>query len=78
MDNASYQEDGSVAKARAFVTACRIILLRPRGIGHGSDRTDFAPEIIRQELAAAQDWIGSYESASVGGVSFQSVEDFRE
>lgn len=27
-DNASYAEDASVAKAKAFVTACRILLRR--------------------------------------------------
>ena len=78
MDNASYAEDGSITKARAFVTACRILLLRPRSMAHGADRTDLAPEVIREELKAAQDWIGSYQSASDGGVSYQSMEDYRE
>ena len=28
VDNASYAEDASIAKAKAFVTACRILLLK--------------------------------------------------
>jgi hypothetical protein len=46
-DNAGYAEDNSPSKARAFITACRLLLLkRPTEAGSGTDRLVLSPEQI--------------------------------
>jgi hypothetical protein len=83
-DNASYEEDDSVPKAKAFVTACRL-LLSPK---HSAVRTnamgievELELELIRAEMIAAQEWLAaSGESArtSAGEVMHSSFEEFRD
>ena len=84
IDNASYAEEGSVAKARAFVTACRVLLLKmPKETGSRDSRLTLNPELIHQEMSLAQDWINASDSGAsssqAGGpnVSRMSFEEFR-
>jgi hypothetical protein len=76
-DNASYAEDDSLAKARAFATACRLLLRRiPSRGAHGGRsgiEIEFDPNIVRGELTDAQRWIGTRSGG--GGVKYLSVED---
>ena len=64
-DNASYEEDGSRAKAEAFITACRILRNRlPLSAGRGSQT--FIRESLQAEIEAAQRWkdaLGAMEMA---------------
>lgn len=78
IDNASYAEDGSLAKARAFITACRCLLLKlPKRSKHGlNQETEFEPSLLRQELLQAQQYVNA--SVSGGGVRHLSVEGFRD
>lgn len=79
-DNASYEEVGSVAKARAFVTAARILLRRmPASAGAGGAYVSLSPTTIRDELHAAQTWLASHADvdAGGGGVRAISLESFR-
>jgi hypothetical protein len=85
LDNASYEEDASVAKAKAFITACRF-LLSPRitpqastGPGNGG-QVEFNLEIIRGEMQAAQQWLCSNDTTnydSFGGVKYADFSGFR-
>jgi hypothetical protein len=54
-DNASYAEDNSPAKARAFITACRILLRRvPKETGTREAHLTLTPDLIQKEMQAAQ------------------------
>jgi len=89
-DNASYEEDGSVTKARAFVTACRLLLLKlpksasvgggDRGGGH---EMELEPRLIKEELAAAQQWVALNASTASDGstrhtTSYSDFTNFRD
>ncbi|MBW3540758.1 MAG: hypothetical protein KY476_10845 [Planctomycetes bacterium] len=64
-DNASYEEDASVAKAKAFVTACRFLLKRdPQRSRHGNSETQLDTSAIRQELEDARAWISAHDTSS--------------
>jgi len=57
-DNASYEEDGSLSKAKAFSTAVRMLLRRiPEESRQGGDSIRFRPEVLRKELDEVQEWI---------------------
>lgn len=61
-DNASYEEDSDVAKARAFITACRILLRRlPKRQRTGSDNAEieFDPGRISNEMEEARQWVAN-------------------
>jgi hypothetical protein len=76
-DNASYAEDASVAKARAFVTACRILLLRlPKRAAHGrGNEVELDPRLIFDEMRRAQTWLASQSAGAVTHVSFTEFRD---
>lgn len=77
--NADYAESASTSKARAFITACRkLIVLLPSEVAGGSSRTR-ADENLRQfraEMEQAQRWLAS--SGTSGGVVHASFENFRD
>ena len=77
LDNASYEEDASVAKAKAFVTACRFLLLkRPTESEFaGTSRMRWTPELWQQEMKAAQAWLPTQAGAS-GATDNVSHPDF--
>lgn len=81
MDNASYEEDGSVSKARAFITACRLLaMMLPTGVGQGSARVELDPKLIADQQKAAQSWLDANATAADGGagVVALSVENLRQ
>lgn len=76
--NASYEEDASVAKAKAFATACRILLVRlPTASAIGGASVQMDVSLIRAELSRAQQWL-STRSDSTGGVRVANFENFRD
>lgn len=82
-DSASYEEDRSVAKCRAFITAVRLLLRRyRRKIQRGSGtaiENDVAP--LKAELQRAQTWLAQHDTSATGGggsVRFASFENFRD
>ena len=77
-DNASYEEDASVAKAKSFITACRFILRRvPTRSGKGAGgETEFDQTIVRDEMDKARRWLGGQTSAGGGGGAIYG--DFRD
>lgn len=63
-DNSSWYEDGSVAKAKAFVTACRILIRRcATAMYHGANRVEFDIPLLRAELEQA----AAFVQANGGG-----------
>jgi hypothetical protein len=58
--NADYDDPstGSVAKARAFISACRTLLRFPiRSRSTADGEVEFDPQSIREQLAAAQAFV---------------------
>jgi hypothetical protein len=62
-DNASYSEDNSVAKGRAFVTACRLLLLKyPKCTGTPQAELETAIDLIQKEKKSAEEWLASHDT----------------
>src|SRR5688572_20583284 len=67
-DNASYTEDGSVAKAKAFGTACRFLLRRlPAEADTRESHVRLSPEELRRSIAEALAWIQANDTAGDSG-----------
>ncbi len=78
LDNAGYFEDGSVSKAKAFVTACTAMMTRGITVfEHGGERMEFSPRDLRALSAEAQKYVGSNAGIADGGVGIHHA-DFRE
>ncbi len=82
MDSAVYEEDGDVAKARAFVTACRFLLRYPSRLQVGGRQAGHEMEIdvtsLRAEMKAAQEWIAANETVTGGRTTWGDFTNFRE
>lgn len=76
-DTASYEEDGSESKCRAFITAARMLLNRyPLEAAHaGGPSLRLPVESIRAELNEARSWLSAHVSG--GAVRMASFEEFR-
>lgn len=81
LDNASYEEDGSVAKARAFITACRfkIHLLADSAASPQGHQASIRTEKYQREIEAAQSFIRASADVTEGGSGavYLGVEDYR-
>ncbi len=78
-DNSSYQEDDSVTKARAFITAARI-LLRRYFSSDTEDNTSRSRRIesIENELERARKWLELNDSTrSSTSVTYADFRGFR-
>lgn len=84
VDNASYAEDGDVAKAKAFLTASRVLLLKmPAEAGSREGNMRLNPELIQKEMGEARTWLAANDTpvtASVAGgsVTRASFRNFRD
>ena len=71
-DNVSYFEDASVAKARAFVTACGLLLspkfsvTRAKHSGRGGGELEYSPELIQGRLDRAESWLIANDTSRTG------------
>lgn len=84
-DNADYDLVGSATKARDFVQACRILLIRlPAGGSSGATSTTLAGNLteIRTAMQRAEQWLASNGGTTSGrggpNVKRASFEDFRQ
>lgn len=85
LDNASYAEDSSVAKCKAFITACRFLLLMmPKRASHGGrtgEEIEIAPDVIQAEKEAAEAWLAGQPAddgtGGGAGVVHCDLSDFR-
>lgn len=81
LDSASYEEDGSVIKAKAFITACRFLLLpkitpsRSAGPGDGGE-VEFDLEAVKAQLESAQQYVAANDSSSYEGFGTVKHVDF--
>ena len=81
LENASYREDNSPAKANAFVTACRRLIIALPSKATSADGASVEQELIvyRQLLADAELWLSSHgdQPPRSGGVRFPDFGGFR-
>jgi hypothetical protein len=76
-DNASYFEDNSIAKAKLFVTACRILLRRTASqMVKGSNQVNLNVPLIEKQLKDAEEWLLARDTAFRPGPSV-TRSDFR-
>ena len=81
LDNCGYEEDGSMAMAKAFVTACRAMLTRGiRVIDKGGERMEFATETLQSLITEAQRYARQNAGVDAGGAGtkFADLRDFRQ
>ena len=77
LENADYQESGDVTKAKTFVTACRMLLVKmPEEADHSGERLQFDMELIRDEMKAAQSWLQAKDT-SKRRAKFHDFSDYR-
>lgn len=79
LDNGSYEEDQSLAKARGFVTACRLLLFRlpKRSKSANGHEVEFDPAVIQAELQRARAWIAA-KNRTGGGIVYRDFRGFRD
>lgn len=67
-DNADWREERSLAKAKLFAQACRILIRRYKSTGSGGGMS-YGRDMGRlaDELDAATTWIGTSQAATAGG-----------
>lgn len=67
-DNASYEEDASVSKAKAFITACRLLIRQtPTELAKASGRVQIDVKLIQEEMNEARDFVSSYDTSDSSG-----------
>lgn len=80
LDNADFEEDASLSKAKAFVTACvQLAVLLPSSASFQGSAQSFDMASIKAAQTRALDWIQAYEAtANNSGVRFFNFRsDFR-
>ena len=81
-DAACYQEDGSASKARAFITACRLLLLQlPKRVSKGGraqgEEVELDPGLLARQIDEAKRYLTSTAIATAPPKCF-SIEGFRD
>jgi hypothetical protein len=80
--NADYDEDGSLAKCRAFITACRSLLVcLPSRMARGqAGNLEWNVEVLKGELDRAQEWLALHDDAPIAGaaVRYLDLSAFRD
>ena len=77
--NADYFAEQSTAKCKAFLTACKqlLVLLPSAAKSGGGNEQQWNIEAIEKQLATAQSWL-STRFGDVDRTRFASFRDFRE
>jgi len=81
-DNASYLEDGSTAKCKAFITAVRLLIRRTaQQVSNSAASSSITIDInqYREELRDARKWLAANGGQTAGGsgTKYLSIESFR-
>jgi hypothetical protein len=70
-DNADFEADGSIVKAKLFITACRKLLAVPvtrtAQSGRDGNELELDPEMIARQQDEARRWLASAQAAAAGG-----------
>jgi hypothetical protein len=81
-DNASYREDNSVAKCKAFITALRVFIHKWRFVEsrENARQIRYSESEARLDLASAEAWLNANNTgnAPYGRVKQYSVGSFRD
>jgi hypothetical protein len=79
-DNASYLEDQSAAKARAFITACRLLIRHlPTRVSKGGNEMDLDVRLLAEQIAAAERFLTQANiAATAARPRYFSLEYFRD
>ena len=76
-DNADYDIEGSVVKAKLFIQACRILLGRiQRSVRHSDAQVDEEYQKISDQLKMAMNWWTANDTAATPAVQQASVRHF--
>lgn len=82
LDNVGYDEEGSVAKCRAFITACRALLVRlpSRAARGAAANLEWNIEAITGQLDQAAQWLALHDDAPAAGstVRYLDLSGFRD
>jgi hypothetical protein len=85
LDNVSYAEDASVTKAKAFITACKALMLtlaerQVHGGRGGGQEIQFNLEMIANEKKTAESWLAGADDTggSGGGIVHVDFGRFRD
>ena len=80
LDNADFEESGSVSKAKAFITAAkRWLILRPQSSSHQGNSLSMDVNQVRQMLSRAQSYVAANDTSSAANSNtrFFSAENLR-
>lgn len=66
IDNADYESESSLTKARLFLTAARrlVVMLPASAVGKDRSQVDFETAAIREEIKYCQAWISANPSST--------------
>lgn len=68
--NADWSTEQSLAKAKAFVVACRYLLvMRPESARRGTESFEWSAEVIQQQLNEAEEFIRQSPERADSGAS---------
>lgn len=74
LDNADFEETRSIAKAKAFLTACvRLSVLLPQSASDQGSSQSFDMASVADNKRRAQEFISSWDTSAGAGVRFLSV-----
>jgi hypothetical protein len=83
-DNADYEEANDLTKARAFVSACRLLLSPKHTVkrsvsgGRSGSEVELAPEVIERRMDEARRFVAAIVAAQSGGVIHADFSNFRD
>lgn len=76
-DFADYEEVGSIARAKSFITWANRLLALPEEIRRNNNQLMFDRAVILEQIKAARLWVSAKERATGSSVSFFTLENFR-
>jgi hypothetical protein len=83
-DNADFEETNDVAKARAFISACRLLLSPKHTLkrsvsgGRSGSEVELMPEVIERRMDEARRFVAAVVAAQSGGVIHVDLTSFRD
>lgn len=78
LEYADFEEVGSVARARLFITAAkRWLILRPESASNQSSSMSMSKSVVVDLLARAQSYVTANATGTGGRVRFLSAENYR-
>jgi len=83
-DNASYEENDSLSQAKAFVSACRLLLSpahsfkRSMAGGRNGSEVELSQDLLMKQMDEARRWVAAKQAESSGGVTHVDLTGFRD